>query len=99
MSSLHSLNRYAPAAAEVVSLDAARIRRELAKRAHRLSRREVAVLAGLARGEATDDIAEAMVLSPHTIRSHVKAAMRKLRARTGAHAVAIALASGTIEPV
>jgi DNA-binding NarL/FixJ family response regulator len=87
------------AGGEVVSLERARVRRELSARAERLSRRELAVLAGLARGEATEDIAAAMVLSPHTIRSHVKAAMRKLGARTRAHAVAIVLTSGSIDPV
>ena len=91
-------NRYA-AGGEVVSLDHARTRRELAVRAQRLSERERAVLAELAKGNVTEEIAELLVLSPHTIRSHVKAAMRKLGARTRAHAVAIALASGVIDPV
>ena len=82
---------------EVVSLDQARARRHCADRAQRLSRRERAVLSGLADGRATEEIAEELFLSPHTVRSHVKAAMRKLDARTRAHAVAIALATGTIE--
>ena len=84
---------------EVVSLDQARFRRQLAERTRRLSDRELTVLAELARGSATEEIAETMVLSPHTVRSHVKAAMRKLDARTRAHAVAIALAAGAIDPV
>jgi DNA-binding CsgD family transcriptional regulator len=82
---------------DVVSLESARTRRHYAERARRLSRRERAVLAELARGHATEEIAGALVLSPHTIRSHVKAAMRKLGARTRAHAVAIAIATGAIE--
>ena len=92
------MNRYA-AAADVVSLESLRARRHLSERAVRLSRRERAILAELARGSATEEIAAALVLSPHTVRSHVKAAMRKLEARTRAHAVAIALATGTIEAV
>ena len=82
---------------EVVSLDQARARRHFSDRAHRLSRRERAVLAELAQGHATEEIAEALFLSPHTVRSHVKAAMRKLDARTRAHAVAIALGAGAID--
>ena len=91
-------DRYA-AGGEVVSLESARLRRHLSERALRLSLRERAVLAELARGNATEEIAEELVLSPHTVRSHVKTAMRKLNARTRAHAVAIALTTGTIEAV
>ena len=91
-------NRYA-AGGEVISLDKARARRELGERTEWLSEREMDVLAGLARGEATEEIAEHMYLSPHTVRSHVKAAMRKLDARTRTHAVAIAMTAGKIEAV
>jgi DNA-binding CsgD family transcriptional regulator len=87
------------AGGEVISLEQARARRQFAERAHRLSDRERAVLSELARGHATEEIAEVLILSPHTIRSHVKAAMRKLNARTRAHAVAIALSAGAIEAV
>ena len=76
--------------AQVISLDGAR-------RTRRLSRRERAVLDALAQGQATEEIAQALVLSPHTVRSHVKTAMRKLGARTRAHAVAIALSAGAID--
>ena len=85
------------AGGEVVSLEAARVRRHYADRAVRLSGRERAVLTELAQGHATEEIAGALFLSPHTVRSHVKAAMRKLDARTRAHAVAIALTAGAIE--
>jgi DNA-binding CsgD family transcriptional regulator len=84
------------AGGEVVSLEQARARRQFAERAHRLSRRERAVLSELAQGHATDEIAQDLFLSPHTVRSHVKAAMRKLDARTRAHAVAIAITAGAI---
>jgi DNA-binding CsgD family transcriptional regulator len=82
---------------ELVSLDRARTRRQLSERTARLTDRELAVLAELARGLVTEEIAAAMFLSPHTIRSHVKGAMRKLDARTRAHAVAIALGAQAIE--
>jgi DNA-binding CsgD family transcriptional regulator len=81
---------------EVVSLAQARARRQFGERAHRLSQRERAILSELALGHATEEIAEALFLSPHTVRSHVKAAMRKLEARTRAHAVAMALTAGVI---
>ena len=84
---------------EVVSIERARVRRQLAERTERLSDRELTVLGELARGSATEEIAATMVLSPHTVRSHVKAAMRKLDARTRAHAVAIALGAGAIDAV
>ena len=87
------------AGADVVSLEQARLRRQLADRALRLSGRERAVLSELARGNATEQIAHELFLSPHTVRSHVKAAMRKLDARTRAHAVAIAMTAGAIEGV
>ncbi len=100
MSAFHAAveSRYA-AGAEIVSIERARARRQYAERAMGLSRRERVVLAALADGYVTEDIAEALVLSPHTVRSHVKAAMRKLDARTRAHAVAIALGAGAIDPV
>jgi DNA-binding CsgD family transcriptional regulator len=84
---------------DVISLAQARARRNSAELAYRLSDRERAVLAELARGHATGEIADVLILSPHTIRSHVKAAMRKLNAHTRAHAVAIALSAGAIEAV
>jgi DNA-binding CsgD family transcriptional regulator len=63
----------------------------------RLSDKEIAVLREVALGRETDEIARLLFVSPHTVRTHVKNGMRKLRARTRAHAVAIALARGLIE--
>ncbi|MBX5469445.1 MAG: helix-turn-helix transcriptional regulator [Thermoleophilaceae bacterium] len=62
-----------------------------------LSGRERRVLAELARGISTDEIAERLHVSPHTVRTHVKNIMRKLGARTRAHAVAIAITEDAIE--
>jgi DNA-binding NarL/FixJ family response regulator len=56
-----------------------------------LSRREREILGLLSDGYSTDEVAEKLSLSAHTVRTHVKNAMRKLDASTRAHAVAIAL--------
>jgi DNA-binding CsgD family transcriptional regulator len=63
----------------------------------RLSRKERLVLAELARGQSTDEIGVVLSVSPHTVRTHVKNLMRKLGARTRAHAVAIALSERAID--
>lgn len=60
-------------------------------RSSMLSRREREILGLLSRGLTTDDVAEELSLSSHTIRTHVKNAMRKLEATTRAHAIAIAM--------
>jgi DNA-binding CsgD family transcriptional regulator len=66
-------------------------------RCERLSRKERLVLAELARGNSTEEIGLVLSVSPHTVRTHVKNLMRKLGARTRAHAVAIALSERAIE--
>ena len=63
----------------------------------RLSGKERLVLAELARGNSTEEIGLVLGVSPHTVRTHVKNLMRKLGARTRAHAVAIALSEDAIE--
>ena len=65
-------------------------------RSMRLSGQELTVLRALARGASTEEIAEFLVVSPHTVRTHVKNGMRKLGARTRAQAVAIALSEGAV---
>lgn len=62
-----------------------------ANRAETLSRREREVLSMLAGGRTVGEIATDLVLSPFTVRTHVRNAKDKLQARTTAHAVAIAL--------
>jgi DNA-binding NarL/FixJ family response regulator len=69
-----------------------------AGRSARLSARERDVLSGLACGESTEQIGLSLQLSPHTVRTHLRNIMRKLEARTRAHAVAIAIGDGAIEP-
>jgi DNA-binding NarL/FixJ family response regulator len=56
-----------------------------------LSNRESEVLAMLAEGLTGEQIAKRLVLSPETIRTHVRNAMEKLDARTRTEAVVIAL--------
>jgi DNA-binding CsgD family transcriptional regulator len=66
-------------------------------RCERLSSKERLVLVELAQGHSTDEIGLVLSVSPHTVRTHVKNLMRKLGARTRAHAVAIALSEGAID--
>ena len=63
-----------------------------------LTRRERDVLERLAEGRATEEVAELLHVSPHTVRSRIKTVLRKLDARNREHAVAIALTEGAIEP-
>jgi DNA-binding CsgD family transcriptional regulator len=76
---------------------AAMIDRTRRSRCDRLSGKERLVLVELARGNSTDEIGLVLCVSPHTVRTHVKNLMRKLGARTRAHAVAIALSESAIE--
>ena len=66
-------------------------------RCDRLSAKERAVLTELACGNSTEEIGLILSVSPHTVRTHVKNLMRKLDARTRAHAVAIALSERAID--
>jgi len=66
-------------------------------RCDRLSGKERLVLAELARGNSTEEIGLVLSVSPHTVRTHVKNLMRKLGARTRAHAVAIAVSERAID--
>lgn len=61
-----------------------------------LSPREVQVLEQLALGFRGTEIAEALGISPDTVRVHVRNAMRKLGARTRAQAIGIAMSKGIV---
>jgi DNA-binding CsgD family transcriptional regulator len=67
-------------------------------RSESLSAREIGVLEELAMGTSTEDIAQKFNVSPHTVRTHIKNILRKLDARTRAHAVAIAYSEDAIDP-
>jgi DNA-binding CsgD family transcriptional regulator len=64
-----------------------------------LTEREREVIGLVAGGLRGGEIAQHLVLSPETIKSHVRNAMTKLGAHTRAHAVAISLRTGQIDTV
>jgi len=70
--------------------------REGERRTDVLSGAELRVLALVADGGSTEAIARTLSLSPHTVRTHVRNAMRKLEASSRAHAVAIAIREAAI---
>lgn len=61
-----------------------------------LSRRELEVLKLLAAGNGDDRIAEALVIEPSTVRSHVRNVMGKLHARSRREAISRARDSGLV---
>ena len=62
--------------------------------ARRITMRERQVLALVAEGYSTRDIAEALWITEDTVRTHVKRMMVRLEARTRAHLVTIAFREG-----
>ena len=65
--------------------------------AEALSHREQEVLLQLAKGTATQEIANELFLSIHTVRNHVRNILLKLGAHSKLEAVAIAIRDGLIE--
>lgn len=63
-----------------------------------LTPREREITAMLAEGCDGREIAERLVLSPETVRTHVRNAMERVNARTRAHLIAIALRERLIDP-
>jgi DNA-binding NarL/FixJ family response regulator len=63
-----------------------------------LTERESEVTALAAHGKSNAEIAERLVLSPLTVRSHIQRAMTKLGARDRAQLVVIAYQSGLVKP-
>lgn len=63
-----------------------------------LSPREREVLTALATGRTGAQVAQTLSLSPETVRTHIRNAMEKLGASTRTHAIALAIASGEIDP-
>ncbi|MDP8923544.1 MAG: response regulator transcription factor [Chloroflexota bacterium] len=61
-----------------------------------LARREIEVLQTLVTGASTDEVAERLNITSHTVRTHVKNAMSKLGANSKLEAVVIALRAGLI---
>lgn len=63
-----------------------------------LTEREREVLALIARGMSNDEIAETLVVSPATAKTHVSRVMSKLDARDRAQLVVMAYESGLVRP-
>jgi len=63
-----------------------------------LTEREREVLVLIARGLSNDEIAEQLVVSPATAKTHVSRVMGKLEARDRAQLVVIAYESGLVQP-
>jgi two-component system response regulator DesR len=63
-----------------------------------LTARETEVLAAAARGLDTDEIAEAVALTPATVRNYLSTVMTKLAARNRVDAVRIAREAGWLDP-
>jgi DNA-binding CsgD family transcriptional regulator len=81
--------------ASAIAASWAPARSESAARKH-LTKREREVITLVAAGGHNDDIAAQLFVSPETVKTHVQNAMAKVGAHTRAHAVAIALVTGTI---
>jgi DNA-binding NarL/FixJ family response regulator len=62
-----------------------------------LSSSERRVLALVAAGSSTEEIAASLTVSPHTVRTHVRNLLRKLDAQSRAHAVAIAMRDSALD--
>ncbi len=62
-----------------------------------MSERELEVLKGIVEGLKDRDIADALHISEHTVRSHVKSVYRKLGVSSRSQAVARAVRAGIIE--
>jgi DNA-binding NarL/FixJ family response regulator len=70
--------------------------RQATQRMPSLSKREREIMDLLAQGLTGEDVAERLVLSSETVKTHIRNAMSKLEAHTRVHAVAIALREGYI---
>jgi DNA-binding NarL/FixJ family response regulator len=85
---VHAGGRYIPA----------ELAQRLARLAQRrqLSNREVEVLDGMRRGLSNRDIAQALSISEHTVKAHVKAILQKLESADRAEAVARGFEQGLL---
>ena len=72
--------------------------RQATQRLPNLSPREREIMHLLAQGLTGEQVAERLVLSAETVKTHIRNAMGKLEASTRVHAVAIALREGLISP-
>jgi DNA-binding NarL/FixJ family response regulator len=77
-------------------LRASMLSEEATRRQPALSVREREIIQLLADGLTGDEVADQLVLSTETIKTHIRNAMTKLEARNRVHAIAIALRAGEI---
>jgi DNA-binding NarL/FixJ family response regulator len=73
--------------------------RQLAAHLDQLSEREQQVLSLVARGHSNTEIAAALYISDHTVKTHVASILRKLGLRDRVHAVIFAYESGLIDRI
>ena len=72
--------------------------RRATQRMPSLSKREREIMDLLAQGLTGEQVAEKLVLSSETVKTHIRNAMAKLEASTRVHAIAIARREGYIQP-
>jgi DNA-binding NarL/FixJ family response regulator len=72
--------------------------RDATQRMPALSKREREIMDLLAQGLTGEQVAERLVLSIETVKTHIRNAMAKLEANTRVHAIAIAMREGFITP-
>ncbi len=72
--------------------------RRATQRMPSLSKREREIMDLLAQGLTGEQVADKLVLSSETVKTHIRNAMAKLEASTRVHAIAIALREGYISP-
>ncbi|ONK10359.1 helix-turn-helix transcriptional regulator [Streptomyces sp. MP131-18] len=63
-----------------------------------LTERRIQILRHLANGLTTDEIAAEIHIGRNSVLTHLQYTYRQLGARNGAHAVAIAMVRGFVEP-
>jgi DNA-binding CsgD family transcriptional regulator len=74
-------------------------RDELADRVARLTPRELEILREAALGRRNDDIARALGMSRHTVRTHVQNILTKLGVHSKLEAVLVAIRYGRVAPL